>query len=339
MRGSLLRNVAVSFAVRAYQPGDEQPILALFQHVFRQPRQMAHWQWKFVANPAGQQISLAVATGGRIIGQFAGLPARAVTPAASFVLSQGVDHMVDPEFQKQGVFAALTRHFAASFLPPARDVVFYSYPLAHKHSIDQRISAAELVHPVRALGWDLARSEPWRSAGQGSWQSWRHRVVRVPRFGAGVERLWAELRGEIGVAIVRDDHYLNWRYTDRPDVDYILLQLESRITGRVRGVAVLRFGWFDEPIAPLLELLVPARDETALRLLLGACHDLARQQGLGSTRLWMPRGTALHPALIALGYAEEETPFLLTQVADPDSGRTAAMRARWSYAMGDSDIY
>lgn len=330
----------MSFAVRTYQPGDERQILALFHHVFRQPRDMAHWRWKFAANPAGHQITLAVCADGRIVGQFAGLPAAAETPDASFVLSQGVDHMVDPEFQKRGVFAAMTRHFVDTFLPPRRDVVFYSYPLAHKHSIDQRIGRAELVHGVRALRWDLGRAEPWRRGVAGSWETWRHRVVRVERFAPAIDRLWQRrLRHEAGVAIVRDTSYLNWRYADCPDVRYVLLTVESRLTGRPLALAVLRFGWFDEPIAPLVELLVPERERDALRLLLGACHDLAREQGLTSVKAWIPPGTALHPQLLELGYGEEETPFLLTRIADADQRRAAAMRARWTYSMGDSDIY
>jgi hypothetical protein len=326
----------VSFTVRAYQRGDEEQILALFRHVFGQPRTMAHWRWKFAANPAGRQISLAVSDAGRVVGQFAGLPAAALCGDASFVLSQGIDHMVDPSFQKQGVFAALTRHFVRRHLPPARDVVFYSYPLAHKHSIDQRISRTVLVHRVAALRFDLDAPEPWRGdAGKrGS-----ARVQPVERFAAGVDRLWQRAHGEVEVAIVRDARYLNWRYADCPDVAYTLLQAESRVTGRVLGLAVLRFGWFDEPVAPLLELIVPAHDEGTLRALLSACHDLARQRGLRAVKTWIPPGAPLEPALRALGYASEETPFLLTQIADRDARRAAALRRGWYYSMGDSDIY
>lgn len=329
---------AESFHVRTYEPGDEEQILALFRHVFGQPREMAHWRWKFDANPAGRQIVLAVAPDGRIVGQFAGLPARATGPTGSFVLSQGIDHMVDPAFQKRGVFAAMTREFVRRFLPPAQDVVFYSYPLAHKHSIDQRIGGAELVHQVHALRFDLGRAEPWRDTR--TWQTWRHRVRRVERFPATLDRLWQRaLRPEAGVTIVKDARYLNWRYADCPDVEYVLLLAESRLTGRARGAAVLRFGWFAEPIAPLVELLVPSGDAAVLRLLLGAVHDLAREHGLWSVKTWLPRGTALHAPVAALGYVDEETPFLLTQIADPDRARAHAMRERWSYSMGDSDIY
>lgn len=328
------------FAVRTYQPGDEQQILALFNRVFRQERAMAHWRWKFADNPAGHQITLAVTGDGRVVGQFAGLPAEAVSPTGSFVLSQGIDHMVDPELQKQGVFAAMTRHFVQTFLPPARDVVFFSYPLAHKHSIDQRISAsAELAHPVRALRWDLARKEPWRGDA-GSWRTWRDRVRCVERFPLGVDRFWeSTVRPGIGVAIARHRRYLNWRYADCPDVGYTLLVAESRLTGRTHGAAVLRFGWLDEPVAALCELLVPGGNRELLTLLLGAVHDLAREERLAAVLTWMPRDTTLHPALLDLGYAEEDTPFLLTRLADVNAARADAMRARWTYSMGDSDIY
>ena len=328
------------FEVRTYQPGDEEQILALFNRVFGQQRAMPHWRWKFAANPAGRQITLAVGDAGRIVGQFAGLPADAVSPTGPFVLSQGIDHMVDPEIQKQGVFAAMTRHFVRTFLPPARDVVFFSYPLAHKHSIDQRISSeAELVHPVRALRHDLGHAEPWRVDG-GSWRTWHDRVRRVERFPRGVDRFWeTSIRPEIGVAIVRDRRYLNWRYADCPDVEYALLLAESRVTGRTHGVAVLRFGWLAESVAPLCELVVPGSSREVLALLVGACHDLARERGLASVLAWMPRGTMLHPALLDLGYVEEDTPFLLTRLADPNAARAKAMRARWSYSMGDSDVY
>ncbi|MBY0280379.1 GNAT family N-acetyltransferase [Candidatus Binatia bacterium] len=328
------------FAVRTYQAGDEQQILALFNRVFQQERTPAHWHWKFADNPAGHQIVVAVGEDGRIIGQFAGLPAAAVSPTGAFLLSQGIDHMVAAEAQKQGVFAAMTRHFVDTFLPPARDVVFFSYPLAHKHSIDQRISsAAELVQPVRALRWDLARREPWRTDA-GTWRTGRDRVRRVQRFPAGVDRFWERtVAPGVGVSIVRDRRYLNWRYAACPDVPYALLLAESRISGRSHGVAVLRFGWLAERIAPLCELLVPPDDRAVLALLLGACHDLAREHGLASVVTWAPPETTLYPALCELGYAEEETPFLLTTIADANAQRAAACRARWSYTMGDSDIY
>lgn len=325
------------YEVRSYRRGDEEQILPLFEHVFPVKRGMAHWRWKFLDNPAGRHITLAVAPGGRIVGQFAGLPADAAHPSGRFVLSQGIDHMVHPDHQGKGVFAAMTRHFIASVLAADRRVVFYSYPLARKHSIDQKVTAAELIHPVTALGWDLSRSE--RSLGAGRWTRLRIRVDRVARFGDGAEALRRRVQSELGVAAVRDPRYLNWRYADCPDVAYTLLQATERWTGRVAGLAVLRFGWFDEPIAALVDWLVPARDTAVAGALLAECHARARANGCRSMRTWLPPSTDAHRALVSVGYVPEETPFLLTTIADSDRERARLMKAQWFYTMGDSDIY
>lgn len=327
----------MTFAVRSYHPGDEEQILALFTKVFGIPRSLDHWRWKFAANPAGRQVSLAVADDGRIVGQYAALPAAAVSPHGPFTLTQGIDHMVDPEFQKRGVFAALARHFAEAHLGPSSDAHYYSYPLAEKHAIDERIGGAEIVHRVGALGWDLTRAEPWRP----TWRSGalRVRVRRVARCPAAVDELWARTRPELGVAVRRDRRYLDWRYADCPDVDYSILVAESRLGGRLLGLAVLRFGWFDQPIATVVDLLVPSAERAALAALLAACHERARARGLAAVKLWMPPGTALHGALRELGYTVEETPFLLNIRTGWHPERDALLRAGWYYTMGDSDIY
>jgi hypothetical protein len=326
------------YEVRSYRAGDEVEILALFEHVFPVKRGMDHWRWKFLDNPAGRHISLAVAPGGAIVGQFAGLPAIAVQPSGTFVLSQGIDHMVHPDHQGRGVFAALTRHFLLTVLAADERVVFYSYPLAEKHSIDRKVTAVELVHPVSALGWDLSRAEGALGADR-PWTRLRHRVETVARFGGGAAALWERTRTELGVAAVRDPRYLNWRYADCPDVDYTLLQVRDRWTRRVAGLAVLRFGWFEEPIAALVDWLVPARATAAAGALLAACHAHARASGCRSVRTWLPPSTAAHRVLAAFGYEREETPFLLTTLADADRERARLMKSRWFYTMGDSDIY
>jgi hypothetical protein len=325
------------YEVRGYRPGDEEQILPLFEHVFPVKRGMAHWRWKFLDNPAGRHVTLAVAPGERIVGQFAGLPAVAAHPGGSFILSQGIDHMVHPDHQGKGVFAAMTRHFIASVLAADRRVVFYSYPLARKHSIDQRVTDAELVHPVTALGWNLSRAETSLRAGPR--RRLRFRVDRVARFGEAVDALWSRLRSGLGVAAVRDARYLNWRYADCPDVAYALLQATDRWTGRVAGLAVLRFGWFDEPIAALVDWLVPAQDTAVAGALLAECHAQARASGCRSMRTWLPPGTEANRAVVSLGYVPEETPFLLTTLADSDRERSRLMKSQWFYTMGDSDIY
>jgi len=325
--------------VRTYQPGDEHQILDLFKRIFGLDRSLAHWRWKFLANPAGQQITLAVRESGQVIGQFASLPVLVATPEETCVLSQGIDHMVDPDCRRTGVYAAMAVHFFKTFVGPDRAAAWYGFHVPEIYQIEARTFACETIHPVVALRWDLSQQETWRQGAGHRWRAWRYRISRVARFDVSIDELWTRCRSQFSLATVRGSRYLNWRYADSPDVEYALIVATDRLTGRASGVAVIRFGWFDEPIAALVDWLVPRQDETVCLSLLGACHDLARERRLASIKAWFATSVPQHGLFRSLGYREEATPFLMSVKADPGQNRLGLLKGRWYYTMGDSDIY
>jgi len=173
--------------VRIYRPGDEGQILDLFTRVFGLERSLAHWRWKFMDNPAGQQITLAVRESGQVIGQFAGLPVLVATPEKTFVLTQGIDHMVDPGCRRAGVFSSMATHFFTAFVKSGQAIAWYGFHVPEIHEIEARAFACETLRPVVALRWDLSQREPWwRQGTRRRRGSWRHRAARVARFGARV---------------------------------------------------------------------------------------------------------------------------------------------------------
>jgi hypothetical protein len=325
--------------VRSYQPGDEHQILSLFTRVFGLDRSLTHWRWKFLSNPAGHHITLAVSEDGQIIGQFAGLPVQVATPHETFLLSQGIDHMVDPACRRMGMYGTMAVHFFKTFMGPGQAAAWYGYHVPAVYEIEARTFGCETVHPVVALRWDLSQRETWREGTNDRWRSWRHRLARVARFDDSIDRLWTRCLPEFSLAAIRNARYLNWRYADCPDVEYAPIVATDRLTGRVTGMAVIRFGWFDEPVAPLVDWLVPSRDEAVCLSLLGACHDLARARGLTSTMAWFPASTPQHRFLLSLGYRQEATPFLMSVRGHPGESRLGYLKGPWYYTMGDSDIY
>jgi hypothetical protein len=165
-------------------------------------------------------------------------------------------------------------------------------------------------------------------------------VVRVERFPASVDRLWAICRDRWVAAIVRDSRYLNWRYADCPDVDYVLLLARHRLTRRPLGLAVVRLGWLHEAIAALVDWLVPGDAPGVWRALAAAAHAAARGAGFATMRAWVPATSPDHAELLALGYAPEATPFVVSAWDDGRPERpVAALRRGWHYAMGDTDIF
>jgi len=322
--------------IRTYQPGDEIQILELFKRVYGHERSLSHWRWKFLENPAGQQISLAVDEDGSIIGQFAGLPVVAATANETILLTQGIDHMVDAARRREGVYTALARHFFETFVTSTGAAAWYAFPVRENFDIEMKAFDCSALHQVSVLTSDLSKAEPWRPSLR---HAQRCRVDHLDRAGPPVDELWNSCRSELPVATVRDSRYLNWRYVDCPDIEYRLTVVTDRVSKRVRGLAVTRNGWFDQPIALMVDWLVPASDLEAGRILLEHCHSLARERGLNAVQAWFPTYTPQHHFLISLGYRVQLSPFILSVRGPEGSKGLESLRGRWYYTMGDSDIY
>ena len=323
--------------VRAYQPGDEIQILELFKRVFGYERSLAHWRWKFLENPAGQQITLAAGDDGSIIGQFAGLPVVAATHRESLLLTQGIDHMVDASMRRKGIYRAMARHFFQTFVNPTHAIAWFAFPVPANFDIEVKAFGCQGLQQVPNLVWDLSKRELW---GPSLRHSWRYRVDHVKRFGAAIDGLWSDCSREYSLATVRNSRYLNWRYADRPDVDYKLMVVSDQLSDRTIGLAVMRFGWFDEPVAPMVDWMVRADDLEAARVLLSHCHDLAREKGLAATRAWFPDYAPQRDLLVSLGYRVETSRLHILSARDSEGSEVLkALREGFYYTMGDADIY
>jgi hypothetical protein len=232
----------------------------------------------------------------------------------------------------------MTQHFLRTFVGDGREVEFYGYNLRRKHEIDKRGFAMELVHGVQALELDLGRPEPSHDAPP-AWRQSRYAVTEISRCAEDVDELWRRFQSRVALAAVRDARYLNWRYADSPDVRYRIVAVRDRLTRRLAGVAVLRMGWFDEPVAAIVDWMIAREDQTARLVLLRACHELARDGGVKQMRIWLPPDSAEQRWFVDREYRVEDTPFLLSILAAGPADRLSLLRRSWYYTMGDSDIF
>jgi len=322
-------------SVREYRAGDEHGILDLFRRVFRVERSLAHWRWKFLDNPAGREILVAVDRDGRIAGQFASLPNRGWLAGSECRFSQLLDHMVDPALHRRGVYAALARAFHERFVARDPRAIYFGFNLDEIHQIEKRLYGMELLHGVCALERATGAGADGAAAG-----GRLVRVERVARFTSAIDPLWERCRGSHDAAIVRDARYLDWRYADCPDVGYVLVVARRRWSRRPLGLAVVRLGWPHEPIAALVDWLVAPGEPAAWRALVHAAVAAARAAGLGVVRAWVAPGSPDEDALAEVGFARVPSPFLASVWNDGRPERPLAdVRSRWRYTMGDTDIF
>jgi hypothetical protein len=333
-----------SLTIRLYQPGDERGIMELFHRVFGKERSLAYWRWKFQGNPEGAQVCLAVTDAGEVVGQYTGIPVRVAVDGRVVIFSQAVDSMVDARYRlglkKPGVFASVFTRFAEEFGGRDRVLILWGYTTPEALRIGQRLLGYVALHPVMKLigpVGDPPHSTPWQQM-MDLWRGLRCPIRRVSRFDAGVDRLWERCGRELRVATVRDARYLNWRYADCPDVQYRLLVAGGAFGAPVRGIAVLRLGWMDEPVACLVDWLVPVAARSVAERMLGRCLEEARGAGMKELHAWFPRSSSWHRFLLERGFEAVEAATMTVRQFAPDVPLDL-LDGHWYYTMGDSDHY
>jgi len=270
--------------ITRYKPEDRRAVEALYRRVFgidAADASRLRWEWQYRRNPnnPGQEPEIWIAREGTaIVGQYATMPVRLRVKGQEVQGSWGMDVMVAPERQRQGLgevlFRTWDRNVGASLGLGLSDS---SYRLFQKLKWPDVGPVPCLVKPLtrRALrrpNWPVpinrlvsaltlpivkivARTRPLRAE-----------VRLIQRFDDSFNVLWDELAPKFDFAVRRDAAYLNWKFVSAPHVRYSIAML--RRDERNIGYAVYRHMY--EPrgrVTLLVDFLADPEDDAALRTL------------------------------------------------------------------------
>ena len=355
---------------RAYEPGDEIGIGALWRIVFPADSETGrakaeYWNWQYRDPPAGfGRIRVAVSEG-EIVGH------AAVVPVQLQVLGQIVhgslcqDLMTHQDFQRRGVLIALAGEV---FDELGRDdlPVTYGFPnensvgvLTRKLGWDYVCALPVYVKPLRAdliarrflpgrllgtlagplahLGARLVSPTCPVPAAEGQRLHW------LERFDRRADELWDTVYDPAKIALTRSARFLNWRYPANPLRDYRILAYEQ--DGCLVAYAVLRcmtqFGLRGGMIVDLVS--DPDRDDALSAVLAGAeeffrqeCMDLAACLMYGDPRA--VRSLRQCGFLKAPSRAFKEWHFGVRLNNDSVDREVVVDPKRWYLTFGDTDI-
>lgn len=239
-----------------YQPEHRRAVDALYRRVFGHDMANAsqlRWSWQYSLNPntprEGPLIWLA-REGPTIIGQYAAMPVRLQVNGTEVLGSWGMDVMVAPERQRQGVgeilFRVWDQHVGASLglgLSPASRRLFEklgwpairTVPCLVKPLTRRALRRANWPVPINRLVSAItypfvrfvARTRPLRA-----------QVEPIRRFDSRFTDLWRRVAPAFDLAVRRDAEYLNWKYTEPPHLRYSIAALKRDET--IGGYAVYR---------------------------------------------------------------------------------------------------
>ncbi len=329
--------------IRPYQLGDEVGILAGHNKVFPtddgeiKARSMAHWRWKFLDNPVDRvHVMVAEHEADGIVGTYVILPMRVLAEGEEVLGGQGMDNYVFPEHRRKGPRPGLFvniglehyRQFGGKNEGQCR--FHYGWPIPN-----WRIGQKYLRYE-NCRNFDFLFMDPRKGASHTVPAGLT--VTAVDRFGPDVDALFAKLAVDMGLVIVRDSIYLNWRYTDHPDHDYTLLECRDAGAGSaLRGIAVARKSDFLFPGTMVLcDWLAAADDGDTTVALMGEVERRAIADGAPVVAAHFNN---LDPRFLAfqdLGYQVFGTVYFTVVI--PFDWSTRFYREQWYVTAGDSDL-
>jgi hypothetical protein len=338
-----------------YRPDDRRSVEALYRRVFGTDAAEAsrlRWEWQYRSNPnnPGHEPEIWIAREGpAIIGQYATMPVRLSVRGQEVQASWGMDVMVAPERQRQGLgeqlFRMWDRNVGASLglglsdsshrlfqklrWPNLGPIPCFVKPLTRRAlrrpnwpvPLNRLVSALTL--PVIKI---VARSRPLRAE-----------VRLIQRFDESFTELWQELAPKFDLAVRRDAAYLNWKYVSAPHVRYAIAAL--RRNDRNVGYAVYRH--LHEPrgrVTLLVDFLADPDDEAGFSTLLHWVDREARRADSDKIRAFA-LNAAFRRMLRRAGYFQvKSTMEFVVKINGIDVEPAFYERTdRWHVTLGDSD--
>lgn len=234
-----------AFDVVAYEPRWTDQILDLWALVQGKRMSRERFNWYFERNPTGiVNIHMAL-SGGRVIGVVSHNALRMNVDGRDELVSMQMNADTHPDFRGRGVFSTLTRA-AARYAEEAGVTLMMSVTNRESTPIflgrlgwrplpGLRIFA-RILHPLSFLaqfagcGSAAAGSRPSGRAEDaltpvvgkaGLIAKDRLSLARIDRFGPWVDDVWDSVRPKMPRAAMRSADYLNWRFAEKPDSEYV----------------------------------------------------------------------------------------------------------------------
>jgi GNAT superfamily N-acetyltransferase len=165
----------------------------------------------------------------------------------------------------------------------------------------------------------------------------RQRIVPVERFDDRFDRFAQRMLGRLSISPCKHQRYLNWKYTDRPDLDTVQYAAVDG-TGEITGFMVISEPRSAHRESYLLELVADPEDDKTLIALINRAIEHCREAGAYTLQCMGtdPRMIAVLKKFLFVPRAPLEPLF----IAKPDRYPTPdelTLLDRWHFSFGDSE--
>jgi hypothetical protein len=207
-----------SWICRPYRPGDEDGIRHLYRDVFHLEMSPQLWQWMYELNPAGAAVIIVLEHQGRLAGHYAVQPREFWLGGNRCTVGFAVGTMLRTEIRSIGALAEMAQQ-AYQMCRQRHYPWLYAFPNDQAHRVRCALLGWHALPEITEWDGPLPR---FSSDVAGDVRTWRtmpdtlnfEPVVSAPAGGSTCNAN--------RISPARAQEWLQWRYFDRPDSEYVL---------------------------------------------------------------------------------------------------------------------
>jgi len=298
---------------------DDERILELFGKSFNRVFSDTWWEWFSYKCPTGKNRTFVAEDS--VTKQFAGsysiLPIRLRYNDKDISASLCTMVNTHPNYQGQGLFVKLG-HFSLAQAKSSHIPITLGMP--NKKAYPGHIK----------VGWEVMCELPFLV--KKNLRPRNHHCKEIGKFDERVDELLQAISKRFTFVVLKDHRFLNWRYVDRPDIDYKIFTFEKNT--KLMGYVILKhFQYGGYKKSHILD--IQALSDEILKELIAVSENFAA--GSDELNLWTNVYNPYQEAFLEESFIEEESADLL--IIHYNEGEKMPDNKAWWFCLGDNDVY
>ncbi|NWF98836.1 MAG: GNAT family N-acetyltransferase [Nitrospirae bacterium] len=205
-----------SFIIREYKSGDEKYITMLFKEVFGKDMTVEQWKWKYYIPGNGKIYSkIAEDSNGNLIGHAGAIPLKGLFKGKPYQFFQIADVMVHPKargfFGTKNIFSMIIKKLFEDIAKAFTEVFCYGFPGHRPFILGKRIDVYDEIE--KAVDYTKTPKYTFFN---------KCKIKNLEWNDIEINNLWNSISNSLGLSVIRDTAYLNWRYALNPFNNYQL---------------------------------------------------------------------------------------------------------------------
>ena len=218
------------FKIRKYIKGDELSILKLDRFVETHKwnrRNLKNWFWKYKGkNSSGKSKVYVCEYKKKIIATFATIPLEYIFNKKKVTFSNSIAMIVHPKYQDKGIIKYLGDKLLSDTQSSSKLV--FGYPNERSHRLHKIFFDYQDCFKQKLFELNVKRNQLKNDSNFIS-------LKKINKFSSVHSKIFKKNIAKFKIQKIRDSSYLNWRYIDRPDIEYLChnIYLKNKFLGYV----------------------------------------------------------------------------------------------------------